>query len=54
MSDRQIRDTWQADGALDARERAREIAKKILREKAAPWIDAETDRAIRQRFDLQF
>jgi trimethylamine---corrinoid protein Co-methyltransferase len=54
VSDRQIRDTWQADGALDARERAREIARKILREEAAPWVDAETDSAIRQRFDIQF
>ncbi len=53
ISDRQSREDWTRAGALDTRERARRKAQEILDRHAAPGIDAVTDRAIRERFDIR-
>jgi trimethylamine--corrinoid protein Co-methyltransferase len=52
VTDRKIRERWEKDGAIDARERARGIARKILAAEPAPRIPGEIDRAIREKFDI--
>jgi trimethylamine--corrinoid protein Co-methyltransferase len=51
-SDRQRRDSWEADGGLDMRERARLKAKEILRTHHPESIPKEIDAAIRERFEI--
>ncbi len=50
--DRQSWDTWHQDGALDARERAREIARDILAHHRPEPLDPATESWIRERFEL--
>jgi trimethylamine--corrinoid protein Co-methyltransferase len=52
-ADRKGRHAWEADGALDMRERARRRAREILATHAAPGLDPAVDRAIRERFEIQ-
>ena len=52
ITDGQFRDTWVADGSLDTRERAREMALKILENKPSLKIDKKTDQLIREKFDI--
>jgi trimethylamine--corrinoid protein Co-methyltransferase len=48
--DRQSRHDWEVDGAKDARQRAKEIALRILSEHEPAPIDPEVDAWIRDRF----
>jgi trimethylamine--corrinoid protein Co-methyltransferase len=50
--DRQSWDTWHRDGALDARERAREIARDILSNHRPEPLDPATESWIRESFAL--
>jgi len=52
VTDQKNRDKWEKDGSLDARERARAIARKILAEEEKPYISAEADRKIRDQFEI--
>jgi trimethylamine--corrinoid protein Co-methyltransferase len=50
---RQDWDTWQQEGGLDARERAREIARDILSNHQPEPIDPQVEKWIRGRFKLR-
>lgn len=52
VTDRKSRTRWEQDGRLDARERARQIARKILAQPEMPCFSAEVDAAIRKKFRL--
>ncbi|MGD8722762.1 MAG: trimethylamine methyltransferase family protein [Desulfobacterales bacterium] len=52
VTDQKDRDTWAGDGSPDARQRARDIARKILSAEEKPYLDAKTDRAIRKKYDI--
>jgi trimethylamine--corrinoid protein Co-methyltransferase len=52
VTDRKSRTRWEQDGRLDARERARQIARKILAQPETPCFSAEVDAAIRKKFKL--
>jgi trimethylamine---corrinoid protein Co-methyltransferase len=52
VTDRKSRSKWEEDGCLDARERARQIARKILAQPETPCFPAEVDTAIRKKFRL--
>jgi trimethylamine--corrinoid protein Co-methyltransferase len=49
---RQSWDTWHQDGALDARDRARDIARDILAHHQPEPLDSATESWIRERFEL--
>jgi trimethylamine--corrinoid protein Co-methyltransferase len=51
-SDRQSRDSWEEDGSLDMRERARLKSMEILRSHQPTPIPIEVDEAIRKRFEI--
>lgn len=51
-SDRQRRDDWELAGALDMRERAKQTARRILREHRPQGINPAVDAAIRERFEI--
>ena len=51
-ADRQSRDNWQANGALDMREAARRKAKHLLKTHQPKPLPAEVDEAIRERFEI--
>lgn len=51
-ADRQGRSAWEAAGSIDARERARRIAREILARPRTRFIPPEIDRQIRARFDV--
>lgn len=53
VTDRKIREQWEKDGALDARERARNIARRILEAEETPYIPADVDQAIRKAFPIR-
>lgn len=50
--DRQGREMWQQDGALDARVRAKEIAREILADHRPEPLDPAVEGWIRERFEL--
>ncbi|RLC98051.1 MAG: trimethylamine methyltransferase [Chloroflexi bacterium] len=50
--DRQGRDMWQAGGGLDARDRAKQIARDILKDHQPKPLDPEIEEWIRGRFKL--
>jgi trimethylamine--corrinoid protein Co-methyltransferase len=50
--DRQGWDAWKEDGEQDARARAQRIARNILSDHQPKPLDADTDRWIRERFEL--
>ena len=52
VTDQKDRDTWVADGLPDARKRACDIARKILSAEEKPYLDAKTDQAIRNKYDI--
>ena len=52
ITDQQNRERWEKEGALDARARGRQIAKKILAEEEQSYIPADVDQAIRERFNI--
>ncbi len=51
-SDRRSRDAWTKAGMLDARDRAREIAREILSRERPTLIPPQIDDKIRSRFDI--
>ena len=52
IADQQNRELWEKDGALDARARGRQIAKKILAEEEKSYISPDVDQAIREEFNI--
>ena len=52
VSDQKNRELWEKDGALDARARGRQIARKILAEAPMSYITQELDAAIRKKFNI--
>jgi trimethylamine--corrinoid protein Co-methyltransferase len=52
VTDRKNREKWAQEGAADARERARGIARRLMEGTARPYIPDEVDREIRARFNL--
>ena len=53
VTDQKDRDTWVGDGSPDARQRACDIARMILSAEEKPYLDADTDRAIRDRYEIR-
>ena len=53
ITDGRFRDTWKADGGLDTRERAREMARKILQSDPCYKIDKKINKIIRDDFDIR-
>lgn len=51
-SDRQRRDVWEEDGALDMWERARQKARQLLQTHQPEPIPPEIDAALRERFEI--
>ena len=52
VTDRKIRQQWERDGALDARERARAIARRILAADETSYIPEAIDQAMRKSFTI--
>jgi trimethylamine--corrinoid protein Co-methyltransferase len=52
LSDRELREDWEAQGATDARQRANAIARQILEEHQPEPIAPEIDSQIRAQFDI--
>ena len=52
VTDRKIRENWKKDGGIDAWERGRNIARKILSAEPVSRIPADVDAAIRAKFDI--
>jgi trimethylamine--corrinoid protein Co-methyltransferase len=52
ISDQTNREQWENNGALDARTRGQQIAKKILAEAPVSYITQELDAAIRKKFNI--
>lgn len=52
IADQKNREQWETDGALDARARGRQIAKKILAEEERSYMPQDLDRSIREKFDI--
>ena len=53
LSDRLIRDEWEAGGSVDARERAKQMVRDILSENSPACIGEEVNKAIKERFDIR-
>ena len=51
-ADRRGRAAWETAGSIDARERARAIAREILQRSRGEFIPSDVERQIRNRFDL--
>lgn len=52
VTDRKSRDKWEKEGGLDIRKRALAIAGKLLSGPESSYISAETDKAIREKFNI--
>lgn len=52
VTDSKSRHQWEQAGSLDARERARAIARKILEAPEKPYFSEDIDRAIREKFNI--
>ena len=52
VADQESREKWTENGSLDARTRAREIAKKILAEEEQPYLSADVEKAIREKYEI--
>ncbi len=53
LGDRQTREAWERSGSLDTRERARAMAKEILKTHSPKGLDPKIDHEIRKRFDIR-
>jgi len=52
VTDRKNRDKWEKEGSLDTRKRAQAIARKILSGPELSYVSEETDKAIREKFNI--
>jgi trimethylamine--corrinoid protein Co-methyltransferase len=52
ITDQKSRAKWEKDGALDARQRARNLARKILAQPPAEYVPETVDQQIRERFEI--
>ncbi len=52
VTDRKSRDKWEKDGSLDIRQRALEIAKKLLSNPEPSYIPEAVDKAIKDEFHI--
>ena len=52
VSDQKSRSKWEQDGSLDARARARNVARRILAQTEISHIPEDIDGAIRKRFEI--
>ena len=52
VTDRKIRHQWEQEGALDARERARVIVRKILAAEEKSYIPKAIDQVIKAKYDI--
>ncbi len=52
VTDRKIREQWEQEGAVDARERARSMAQAWLAEPEKSYIPEDIDRQIRESFEI--
>jgi len=52
VTDRKIREQWEQEGAVDARERARRMARAWLAEPEKSYIPEDIDRRIRESFEI--
>jgi len=52
VSDQESREKWAEKGSLDARTRARDIAKKILAEEETPHISKDAEITIREKYKI--
>jgi trimethylamine--corrinoid protein Co-methyltransferase len=52
-ADRKGRNAWEEAGSLDAREKAKELAKEILKKPTENLIPEEIDKKIREKFDIK-
>ncbi|MBU8848815.1 MAG: trimethylamine methyltransferase family protein, partial [Desulfobacterales bacterium] len=52
VTDRKSREKWEEDGSLDARQRALDIARKLLANPKPSYIPKEIDKAIREKFNI--
>jgi len=53
ITDRNNWERWEQEGSLDARDRAKVIAKKIMGNVTKPLIDSNLDQLIRNKFDIR-
>jgi trimethylamine--corrinoid protein Co-methyltransferase len=52
VTDQNSRESWMEKGCLDARTRAREIARKILAKEEKSHIPADVEQAVREKFEI--
>ncbi|MBC2713644.1 MAG: trimethylamine methyltransferase family protein [Desulfosarcina sp.] len=52
VTDRNIRHQWEQGGSLDTRDRAKNIARKILASEETPYIPSDIDQAMREQFNI--
>ena len=52
VADRKIREQWEQEGAVDARERARRMARSWLADPEKSYIPEDIDRQIRASFEI--
>ena len=52
VTDRKSRDKWEQDGSLDIRQRALEMAKKLLSNPEPSYIPEAVDKAIKDEFHI--
>jgi len=52
VTDRKSRDKWEKEGSLDIRTRALAMAKKLLAGPKPAYISEETDKTIREKFNI--
>ena len=52
VTDRKSRQKWEEGGSLDAQERARKIAKKLLGEEERSYIPEDVDKVIREKYGI--
>ncbi len=52
VTDRKSRDKWEQDGSFDTRQRARDMAKKLLSNPESSYISETIDKSIRDEFHI--
>jgi len=52
LTDRKSRQKWEKEGSLNTRERAREIAQKLLGEEERSYVPEDVDKVIRKKYGI--